>query len=98
VIGKFLILAKLPGDYNGNGIVDAADYVVWHKGLGTTYIQAHYDIWRADFGQTSGSGAGANASASVLEPATIMLFIVAAAGVSARRRWRARRVSKLIDA
>ena len=37
----------LPGDYNHNGIVDAADYVVWRKGLGTTYTQADYDVWRA---------------------------------------------------
>ena len=22
------------GDFNGNGVVDAADYVVWHKNLG----------------------------------------------------------------
>ena len=29
----------LPGDYNDNGIVDAADYVVWRKGLGTTSTQ-----------------------------------------------------------
>jgi hypothetical protein len=26
----------LPGDYNGDGTVDAADYVVWRKTLGTT--------------------------------------------------------------
>ena len=24
----------LPGDYNGDGSVDAADYVVWRKSLG----------------------------------------------------------------
>ena len=47
----------LAGDYNSNGVVDAADYVVWRKGLGTTYTQADYDVWRAHFGQTAGSGA-----------------------------------------
>ena len=26
----------LPGDYNGNGVVDAADYVVWRKTLGSS--------------------------------------------------------------
>ena len=42
--------ANLAGDYNQNGTVDAADYVVWRNGLGTTYTQDHYDIWRANFG------------------------------------------------
>ena len=41
----------LAGDYNEDGIVDAADYVVWRKGLGTIYIQAQYDVWRANFGK-----------------------------------------------
>src|SRR6478752_202912 len=48
----------LPGDFNNNGVVDAADYVMWHKGLGTTYTQTDYDVWRAHFGQTAGSGTG----------------------------------------
>ena len=67
----------LPGDYNLNGTVDAADYVVWRKGLGTTYTQTDYDVWRANFGQTAGSGAGASANAAVPEPATLVLSIIA---------------------
>jgi hypothetical protein len=77
----------LAGDYNNNGIVDAADYVVWRKGLGTTYTQNDYNIWRAHFGQTAGSGSGALANAAVPEPATLEMLVVAAAGVSTRRRW-----------
>jgi endoglucanase len=85
----------LAGDYSRNGVVDAADYVVWRKNLGVFPADA-YATWRSHYGQSPGSGSGANTSAAVPEPATIMLFIVAAAGMSARRRWRARRVSKLI--
>lgn len=29
-------LASLPGDYNGDGMVDAADYVVWRDNLGSS--------------------------------------------------------------
>ena len=36
----------LPGDFDGNGIVDMADYVVWRAGLGTTFTQDDYDVWR----------------------------------------------------
>jgi hypothetical protein len=28
------VVPRLPGDYNANGIVDAADYVVWRKSAG----------------------------------------------------------------
>jgi T5SS/PEP-CTERM-associated repeat protein len=76
----------LPGDFNGNGIVDAADYVVWRKGLGTTYIQADYDIWRTHFGQTAESGAGATTNAAVPEPATLALLIVGILSMSSGRR------------
>ena len=35
-----------PGDYNGDGIVNAADYVIWRKGLDATYTQDDYNVWR----------------------------------------------------
>jgi hypothetical protein len=40
----------LPGDFNGDGRVDAGDYVVWRNGLNTTYSQNDYIVWRANFG------------------------------------------------
>ena len=49
-----VISVALPGDFNGNGIVDAADYVVWRKSDGS---QNGYATWRAHFGQTAGGGA-----------------------------------------
>ncbi len=63
----------VPGDYNNDGSVDAADYVVWRKTDGT---QAGYDTWRMHFGETVGSGAGGfgqptgESSALIPEPAT----------------------------
>jgi hypothetical protein len=77
---------SLSGDYNNNGIVDAADYIVWRKGLGTTYSQSDYDVWRAHFGQTAGNVAAAVASATVPEPTTLMLSMFAAVGWYLRRR------------
>ena len=50
------------GDYNNNGVVDAADYVVWRDTLGSStsfqadgnrtgsVTSADYDYWRARFG------------------------------------------------
>ena len=75
----------LPGDCNNNGTVDAADYVVWRKGLGTAYTQADYNVWRTHFGQPPGSGSSASANTSVPEPATFVLLTFAVTGWSLRR-------------
>lgn len=37
------------GDYGGNGIVDAAEYVVWRNFSGTS---AEYNVWRTHFSQS----------------------------------------------
>jgi formylglycine-generating enzyme len=85
-----------PGDFNGDGVVDAADYTLWRDTLGsTTNLTADgnnngvvdagdYDVWKANFGNHSGAGASANAA--VPEPSTLVLLIVAAAGWCLRRR------------
>ena len=44
----------LGGDFNGDGAVDAADYVVWRKTDGS---QAGYDLWRTNFGRTAAAAA-----------------------------------------
>ena len=70
VIGPSLL-----GDYNQNGVVDAADYVVWRNTLGQMGAglvadgnnngevdAGDYDVWRAHFGQIAGGGAGIHAN------------------------------------
>jgi hypothetical protein len=83
----------VPGDYNNNGVVDAADYVLWRKGGSLqnevdtpgTVNAADYTAWRARFGNTSGSGASLGAAA-VPEPSTMLLTIVGLASVCAANR------------
>jgi hypothetical protein len=68
----------LPGDYNGNGIVDAADYVVWRDGPA---LPEGYTTWRANFG--TGASAPGLAASAVPEPtalfSVLLLVLVAAA-------------------
>lgn len=74
-----------PGDHNNDGVVDAADYVVWRAN--NLNGQQGYDDWRTNFG-SPGPGLGSGAAA-VPEPASIVLILLSAcmSGVSLRRRW-----------
>jgi len=97
----------LSGDFTGDGKVDAADYVVWRKGLGTLYSEGDYDVWRNNFGRVSPATPTiitgdlsyrslAGMSSSVPEPATVsLLATLIAIGVSAARkpRWSTRTTS-----
>ena len=69
-------LANLFGDFNSDDTVDAADYVVWRKLLGTAYSPAYYDIWRSSFGSTTARGAAI--PSSVPELPTCGLLVSAA--------------------
>ncbi len=87
------IAMMLPGDYNHNGVVDAADYTLWRDSLGQSVTagtgadgnndglitQADYDLWRSHFGQTaSGSGSAlASGAAAVPEPNVAILIVAA---------------------
>jgi hypothetical protein len=83
IVYPFVPAVGLPGDYNDDGKVDAADYVVWRKNEGTNIVlpnnpiggtidQAQYDQWRSRFGQTAASG---SANSIVPEPSTLLLFL-----------------------
>jgi hypothetical protein len=84
--GSLSVGVGIPGDFDENGIVDAADFIIWRKYLNTTYSQSDYGIWRAHFGQIAGSGSGASVNTAVPEPATLALMISATAGWCLRRR------------
>lgn len=62
--------ASSEGDYNNDGVVNAADYTVWRDNLGqdssalngngtgaATVVQADYALWRQNFGNAALSGA-----------------------------------------
>jgi len=76
--------AVSPGDYNLDGIVDAADYVVWRKTNGSN--PAGYQTWRTNFGEPSGGGSfAAAANSTVPEPAALTILFAVVATFSLRR-------------
>ncbi len=70
------VLPELPGDYNRDGMVDAADYTVWRDVLGATvpYFSladgdgngvisgVDYQVWRSHFGESLAEAAFAQLS------------------------------------
>ena len=81
------IRVVLPGDFNNNGTVDAADYALWQKGLGTIYTAADYNTWRTHYGKTAaGSGTSLDATTTIPEPASLTLALLAIAALTHRRR------------
>jgi hypothetical protein len=88
-----------PGDFNDDGSVDAADYVLWRKnvdsttalpnddGLGTPIGSGHYDLWEENFG-ASGGGAGGGTSAAPEPGSAFLIAVGIASAMRIRRRGR----------
>lgn len=91
------VVAHLPGDYDGSGTVDAADFTVWRDGLGSQNLAADgdrngvvdeldYAVWKDFFG-VSLEGGGIGAIAAVPEPSS-MLICLLVAGMAICTRFR----------
>jgi mannan endo-1,4-beta-mannosidase len=91
------LAAALPGDYNLDGTVNAADYTVWRNSFGRTGTglaadgdgngtidNGDYDVWQLYFGETA-----AGSGSSVPEPNAVLLGV---AGVTFARRFRSLRL------
>lgn len=82
-----VVLAGLPGDYNEDGLVDAADYSIWRDNVGQpagtlandvdggTIGTAQYSTWVANYGSSLNQ---AN-SLSAPEPSSLLLMVLAVA-------------------
>jgi hypothetical protein len=77
----------LDGDYNGDTIVDAADYVSWQKFAGTEYPlpndpdggligPAQYQTWRTNFARNFADGGQFHTP----EPSGALLLVIAIVG------------------
>jgi hypothetical protein len=79
----------LIGDYNGNGIVDAADYTSWRNTLGQSVTPgsgadgsgngvidtADYSLWKLYFGSVNNPGSGAVSTVAAPEPSTLGVVV-----------------------
>jgi hypothetical protein len=91
----------LPGDYNGDNVVDAVDYTVWRNNLdsptedainnagdGLNGVDAgDYAWWKDRYGDTA-PGSGGLAGAVVPEPSTFVLLVATLAALALKRSSR----------
>lgn len=99
------VVPELAGDYNVNGVVDAADYVVWRNTLGRSGIGLPADgdgdgdvdnndwsVWRTHFGEVASPTVLAVRSVVdvVPEPTAAMLILLTAIALCFATRQRAR--------
>lgn len=100
-----LSLSVARADFNRNGTVDTADFILWRKTFNQTGVglladgngdskvdDLDYQIWRSNFGSIAGTppASGALAGASVPEPGTAWLLLAAFAAATRRRHLSAR--------
>ena len=81
---------SLPGDFNDDGKVDAADYVAWRQQSRT---QGDFDTWRTHFGDSVGNSSTVSSTISpmpVPEPSNEALAVVLIALIAIREEFEPR--------
>jgi hypothetical protein len=87
----FLAAPMLAGDYNDDGIVNAADYTVWRDNLNSSVTlpndttpgsvtQADYNTWASNYGAGS-----ASTSVTIPEPAACVTVMLGSLAMLCRR-------------
>lgn len=94
-------LPGLPGDFNDDGLVDAADYTVWRDHLGQSESVlplgsttdgsgivdgGDYDTWKNNFGNSSAASLQRASQTNVPEPTTLVLIAMGCSGLLVRSR------------
>lgn len=91
-----VISAGLPGDFNGDGVVDSIDYAIWRENLGNPNEDAlmnngdglngvdsgDFALWKSNYGATA-PAAGQGGPIAAPEPAALMLLMGALMGLFA---------------
>jgi hypothetical protein len=99
-----LVVSEIPvgvsGDFNDDGVVDAADFVVWAKfrdtstplpnddDIGGVVGEQHYDLWKTNFGSVFEGSGGGQDNGVVPEPSIAVLSMLGICALVFGRRVR----------
>jgi hypothetical protein len=95
-VGSPGFIPGIAGDYNGDRVVNAADYTVWRNNLGLSVMlpndttpgmvnDADYSVWKANYGRVSGAGSSFSGAAQAPEASGASLAIAAAMILAMRK-------------
>jgi hypothetical protein len=90
---------SLPGDYNDDGLVDAADYTIWRDTLNQAVARgtgadgdrdgfvtaADFAVWKINFGESLATNGGGASTTAVPEPTTWLLALICVTSASIAR-------------
>jgi hypothetical protein len=74
------------GDYDGDKLVDAADYVLWRET--NVFGDEGFALWQKNFGNNYSPGSGSLVGGAVPEPAGVLLVVLGLVGLAAARSRR----------
>lgn len=100
VVYRDVDFTEVVGDYNSDGVVNAADYTVWRDTFGALVPPGSgadgngngeiddddYQLWRQNYGMSSSADTAASLVASVPEPSSVLLLVFSASAAWTRRR------------
>ena len=105
---EYVASVSVEGDYNGDGVVDIADYTVWRNNLGAANESAlnnngdgggvtvsDYTYWKERFGNSAGSAVASEAVA-VPEPSTMLLLLIGLSVACCRRKTDLQRAAMVL--
>ncbi len=78
LLGEVIAAPGLAGDYNGDGMIDAADYTVWRDGGSPDSTPAGYEVWAGNYGVST------TPSQSVPEPTGVLIMLALLVGSAVR--------------
>jgi parallel beta-helix repeat protein len=84
-VDPFASAAPSYGEFIADGLVNSADYAVWRDGLGVSFVQGHYDLWKTRFGKTVGDENVTTEISAVSEPSTLLITVAAILAMRLRR-------------
>lgn len=73
------------GDFDGDGDIDGSDFLIWQRGLGTTFTASDLADWQSAYGNPLSAN---SASAAVPEPSGLGLaLLLALITLQTKKRW-----------
>lgn len=91
-VEALVVEPRLEGDFDLDGDVDGADFLVWQQGLGNSFDAEDLALWQGNYGSVAGGANAIGSSSAIPEPTAWTLAVAATCGT-----WGTRRRLRLLE-